>query len=675
MSIVANETSVGMAVSVAGMRVALSFGLHCVDENGEARNQSTFNVTLGLEEIMLVVQAMFDAERMSNLKVDAAVDSPGCAADLVDGSSIPRKAALQVDALAITLAPPLALHAAAELEEDGSQVFNTIVSGLFQKYHMSIGTAINGALAMSRPRMTNAIWKYFDSLPPCPRSAWDAISSLYWATLILALIGIPFSAFVQFMSSKKAPGNADEGVDELETRPLCLQSFVPRSVMVYYLFAVTACMLMFLGADLDVGATVTMVMAADGKEAELGPLFSFSLVSTVEHCWSSGSYLIAILTILASGVWPMVKLALLIVAWTTPPRYLGLMTRGRIVSFLDAWGKYSFLDSWFLVVTLSAFAINWESVANASMKLQTTPQKAFYSFLAATVLSLILGHVASECHQHAVDAKEGRCAQGIGAHGGEQQQSQQQQQRLEKRVALCSLTTSRVQQVGVIACVVVSAVIAAIGIFTPSFSFEASGLLTEFLFGDKIAKSYSLFSVGSATSEGRYGESGLLCLEAIFVTLSIIVPFVLLASLLVVWLVPMRAQSQKHALRACYMLDAWASLDVAVLVMAIAWSEFARLATFLVYAGNFAAPCLVIKDVTKEECLNIALKGHSTLPFVFASGLLLLVVPKLVMHLARQLLDSRFGDCCASKAERASAENKVGDSSKNGAVSDIAAQS
>merc|ERR1712194_3362 len=111
--------------------------------------------------------------------------------------------------------------------------------------------------------------------------------------------------------------------------------------------------------------------------------------------------------------------------------------------------------------------------------------------------------------------------------------------------------------------------------------------------------------------------------------------------LLAVWTVPMRSRRQEVWLRIAFMMDAWASLDVAVVVMAIACSEFGRLATFLVYEGNFAVACTLIKDITKKECMDIRLTPHPTLVFVFLTGLLSVWVPKLVMHFSWRCVAAR----------------------------------
>merc|ERR1712194_884971 len=111
--------------------------------------------------------------------------------------------------------------------------------------------------------------------------------------------------------------------------------------------------------------------------------------------------------------------------------------------------------------------------------------------------------------------------------------------------------------------------------------------------------------------------------------------------LLAVWTVPMRSRRQEVWLRIAFVMDAWASLDVAVVVMAVACSEFARLATFLVYEGNFAAPCTIVKDMTKQECMDIKLITHPSLVLVFLTGLACIVVPKVVMRSAWRCLEAR----------------------------------
>jgi len=162
--------------------------------------------------------------------------------------------------------------------------------------------------------------------------------------------------------------------------------------------------------------------------------------------------------------------------------------------------------------------------------------------------------------------------------------------------------------------------------------------LIEFLFGHEISRRYSLLSVGLAVAEGRSSDLGLLGLEVVFLMLAVVVPLVLLAMLLILWLAPMKVQHQEMLLRICYILDTWSSLDVAVLVLVIANWEFSKFAEFLVYNGNLAAPCLMIKDLTRSECIHMDLTSRVTCAILVSAGFALLVLPKVTMRLCARAL-------------------------------------
>lgn len=186
-----------------------------------------------------------------------------------------------------------------------------------------------------------------------------------------------------------------------------------------------------------------------------------------------------------------------------------------------------------------------------------------------------------------------------------------------------------------------STILTLMGTFCTSFSFEINGLLSEFLFGGELDKPYSLFSIGVAVAEGRYEETGLVGLEVAFVMLAVAVPAALLVMLLVLWVVPLSLLRQKRLAHACHMFDAWASLDVAALVLIIALFEFGKLAEWLVYAGNFAAPCQMIKDLTKDECLQVEIRAFSMLGVTFFSSALIIVVPKVTLWMCEAAIQRR----------------------------------
>jgi len=530
------------------------------------------------------------------------------------------------------------------------------------------------------------IWEQIRRLPPCSRDdlffvlSEDGVHAMWAAAVGLALLGLPAALLAQLFwkragsraEEEKLPPAASAEASTPSAREVHVTSVrtsaavalptslacdpsVPRALAVYYPFAILAVMMLFIYADLDIGTTVTMVMEADGKSAQIGPLFSFSLVNTVSHCWSSGAYFIAVLTVIASGVWPFVKLVMLLVAWLVPPRCFSVWRRGKILAFLDAWGKYSFLDSWFLVLTLSAFALEWMSVGSADLKIQTMPAPAFYAFFAATVLSLILGHVASEYHnriekQKAATSKKAQEATAIESIGGDKQRQQGQ-------MRLCNFAASGNEHAVMLVALVASTLFALLGTVLTSFSFEMSGIAPQFLFGGHIERSYSLLSVGMSVAAGRWNDTGLIGLEVVFLALAVIVPSVLLWLLFTLWLSPMTLERQRSMLHACRLLDAWASFDVAALVLAVACGEFAKLADWLVYEGTFAGPCKMVRDLTRDECMKIEFHAFPALAVLFIAGAALLVVPKVAMKRFDKAMSRRA--VSRGKEERSKADEKV----------------
>lgn len=682
-NLVTDGNALGVSAALDGMAFKSVFNVTIAYPGAEAFSH-TVNMTLGLKEASMLVRVLADRQAAQDLEDSGAMSSPTCLTQCIEGS----EEAVQFKSFDVELRPLLQIHSGGDLETQTSKLINYIINALYEGYLPTMNALLNGVLGMMRDPLSNVLRKQISTVERCEKTdiyflmSEDAIQGLWFISVLLSVIGLPIAAVTHFgfqcsvsaaeaaeESSARSPTASQEYQEE--RKALCFQSFIPTAVTVYFPFAVLSVGFLFGYADLDLGATVTLVMSAGKEVSEIGPLFAFSLVGTVVHCWNSKAYFIAIITVIASGLWPFFKLASLLAAWMIPPRYLSVVTRGHILHALDTWGKYSFLDSWFLVVTLSAFAINWtQSLGDTSMRIQTTPAPAFYAFFIATVLSLILGHVASESHLHAVKLSERRrrraqrkVEERALEDAGDLQAVEAKRREFATRKAqaapLCRFTESRAQRVIVATVLAISALLTGLGTFSLSFSFRVSGILPQFLFGHETEAYYSLFSIGMATAKDRWDDTGLLGLETVFILLAVVVPLVLLLGLLVLWIAPLRFVDQRGLLHACWMLDAWASLDVAVLVMIILCFQFSRLANFLVYEGDFAAPCLLIKDLTKEDCLMITLNPHPGLALLFVTGILLLVVPKVVMHLAEQAMVRRRAALDVASSAEAASEKKL----------------
>jgi len=405
------------------------------------------------------------------------------------------------------------------------------------------------------------------------------------------------------------------------TDDLCLAMSVPCGLAVFFTFAVLAVLCLFLYADLSLGTSVDLNIAAGGHDMTFGSLFSFSLIGTIGSTWNAGAYAILLLTLLFSGVWPIMKLFFLLGAWLFPFRLLSASSRGRMLGMLDTCGKYSFLDSWFLVLCMSAFSMKWEG-GGASLSVLTNATPAYYMFLLATMLSLTLGNVASWYHH---GAKTQRAAQPRGL----------------PRVALGSYWRSRVAQAAIAISLLVCIVVIVVGAFVSSFQLNMAGLGAKVLFQEEIHElSYSLVSAGASLSSSMPGDVGLMALQTVFL-LSVVLPVLLLLALLLLWVLPLTPSEQDSLLYACYVMDAWSTLDVFVITVIVAHAEFTRLAARLVATGSLAPVCNLAKSKFEASCMDLGLELEPGFVALLMAGLVALLVPKAVHHFATSATEVR----------------------------------
>ncbi|KAH8066052.1 paraquat-inducible protein A [Aureococcus anophagefferens] len=127
----------------------------------------------------------------------------------------------------------------------------------------------------------------------------------------------------------------------------------------------------------------------------------FSLAESVEELWHSGSYLLALLIALLSGAWPYLEIFLLIWGYTRS----GLDpadAREGLAHGGDALSKWSFIDVFTVVFLVVAFYVHAPIDApGASFDFETFVEMrtGFYAFCVATLTSMALGQVVLYLHR------------------------------------------------------------------------------------------------------------------------------------------------------------------------------------------------------------------------------------------------------------------------------------
>jgi hypothetical protein len=177
--------------------------------------------------------------------------------------------------------------------------------------------------------------------------------------------------------------------------------------------------LLFLSGHISLGAGVHVNLDVAGQNLPLGAVLEFSLGKSILDMWEAGATELAVIVAIFSGVWPYTKQLITLFLWFSPTRWVSVLKRGSILSWLDALGKWSFIDIFVLVITLVAFRLSVKSPDDFSflplnfyaMELLVIPGWGLYANMIAQILSQISSHFVIHFHRkiifhHRLDENE-----------------------------------------------------------------------------------------------------------------------------------------------------------------------------------------------------------------------------------------------------------------------------
>lgn len=123
--------------------------------------------------------------------------------------------------------------------------------------------------------------------------------------------------------------------------------------------------------------------------------------------WTAETYALSILVAVFSGAWPYIKLGSMLLAFVLPKSVLSYYHRDEILTWLDILGKWSLLDTFFMVMMMVAFQFDLFVAKDVEINVYVRAEWGFYAFLLATMLSLILGHIVLHLHRNISDKERG----------------------------------------------------------------------------------------------------------------------------------------------------------------------------------------------------------------------------------------------------------------------------
>jgi len=355
---------------------------------------------------------------------------------------------------------------------------------------------------------------------------------------------------------------------------------------------VVANAVLFLSSNAGSGASIYVDLSVGGQQLfALPPAFDFSLVNTIVEMAQGEVWLLVFVIGFFSGIWPYAKLSCMLCCWFLPTKKLSINGRHRLLEFLDAFGKWSLVDTYVLVLFVVAFSVNLEcgtaadqvfadvceaaGVGDATFKLYVLPTIGFHEFVIATLLSLINGLVMSTCHRY---------AHKIGEFGDAEEYEDEDGMGNRRRLCTVLKDGGRKTSIGVTVGLSLSFALALVGGFLYTFEFVFQGVAGLAFGPEQANRAYSLFGLGAELPAASIDPNtfGVHWIQFFFIVFSGVTVLIFLSLLLVLWNVPLTVKAQRTMLVLAQVMNAWSGLDVFVVAILACVMEISQFADFIV---------------------------------------------------------------------------------------------
>ncbi|GBG24049.1 Ankyrin repeat domain-containing protein 1 [Hondaea fermentalgiana] len=168
---------------------------------------------------------------------------------------------------------------------------------------------------------------------------------------------------------------------------------------------------LFVLGHLIVAANINVLFTVLGDEVLMDNVAGFSIGKSIKDLWDSGIIPLALLLASLSGAFPYIKVLTMLFCWITPPRFLSVTRRGKVLDGFDTVGKWSMIDVYVLLLIMVAFGINIENPrldilpdGFYAARVFVDPAVGLVCFTAAAMLSLLCNNLLVYFHRNVVDA-------------------------------------------------------------------------------------------------------------------------------------------------------------------------------------------------------------------------------------------------------------------------------
>ncbi|KAK8882627.1 hypothetical protein M9Y10_045269 [Tritrichomonas musculus] len=349
---------------------------------------------------------------------------------------------------------------------------------------------------------------------------------------------------------------------------------------------------LFISANGSIGGSVFLKLHfGDIKRLEFPSLFNFSLINSITDMWKAGTYALSILVACMSAIWPYSKLVLMLIVWMIPSSILKKKHRDRILRILDVLGKWSLLDSFFMILMVVGFhfvirfpIVDTQQISKENiLYVWVLPVYGFVGLIVGTIYSLALSHIICYIDQYASKSSKSNV---------EIDPKSQIKTSVFKEQNLAS-------KIFLVFFLPFALTLFLLGISVKSFSFEFVGFTGWALdvLNVKNKAGYTVIDMVTMFPNSCEFPNNweVRTIQIVYVITAIITPILHIISLGIMLFTPFTRKALLTMYNVCEVLYAWSCLDVFTLSLLVSMIQITQFTNFMV--GH---RCDLINDVLKK---------------------------------------------------------------------------
>ena len=433
------------------------------------------------------------------------------------------------------------------------------------------------------------------------------------------------------------------GRTDPEGASLFLHPHIPIFCRVFVPLTILGTIALFISSNSATGASVYIVFDV-GRRIQIPSLFDFGLINSVRDMWKAEVYFLSIIVAVFSGIWPYLKLVLMLISFVLPASLLDTRKRHKILMILDATGKCSILDSYVMILMLVAFHFQIEfpgvdqDTKGSMINVYVYAAYGFFTLILGTIISLFLSHVITHLHRSL-----------------EEHPDQNKGEKAESYTALISFAESNCfgKKFFISILLFLTLGLVLIGSFISSFSFHFHGLAGYALDLLKIDpnREYSVIELGFNVPKSYEDPNDKIIrfTQIIFFLTVFIMPVAMLINVIVLWFIPLPRRAQKIFYTIAEILNAWSCLDVFVVAIIAAILEISQFTSFIVGDKCDAINPFISKYFYQtldghNTCFEVQTYLQNGCLLLFIAAITFFISSNVVMKVCRNALDERLPD-------------------------------